>query len=391
MSVPFHELTVSAVIRETPDCSSFELTVPLELQEAYRYKAGQHLTFELPWNDFKVTRCYSLSSCPDLGETLKIGVKRVEGGRISNWLNDNVKAGDSITASVPEGRFVLDPETRSGAPLFLFAGGSGITPIISLLKSALTITKRPITVLYANQNRDAVIYGEELDRLAAEHSDRLLVHHHFDAEGGYLTAAEVAVLLGHTDISEFYICGPEPFMELIENTLAEAGVHDELVYIERFVSPADPDRVEVDAVDVASLEAPDTFSLWLNGRSRTVPYVKGETLLQCAQAAGLQPAHSCESGYCGSCMAHVNSGKVHMRTHEALSERDIARGVALLCQSVPASREPLELDSDSTSFRAASAVKSSYSKRASQLAAVAVSAFMVAGTLILRLVPQVVE
>jgi 3-ketosteroid 9alpha-monooxygenase subunit B len=386
MSVPFHELTVSAVIRETPDCSSFELTVPVELQEAYRYKAGQHLTFELPWDDFKVTRCYSLSSCPDLAETLKIGVKRVEGGRISNWLNDNLKAGDSITASVPEGRFVLDPETRSGAPLFLFAGGSGITPIISLLKSALTITKRPITVLYANQNRDAVIYGAELEQLAAQHSDRLIVQHHFDSEGGYLTAAEVGMLLHHTDIAEFYICGPEPFMELIENTLSEAGVHEELVYIERFVSPADPDRVKADATDVTSLEAPDGFSLWLNGRSRTVPYQRGKTLLQCAQAAGLNPAHSCESGYCGSCMAHVSTGKVYMRTHEALSERDLAKGVALLCQSFPASTEPLELDGDSTSFRAASGVKSSYSKTWSTLAAVAVFAFMIAGTLVLRLV-----
>jgi len=387
MSVPFHELRVSAVICETPECSSFELAVPEELEEEYRYKAGQHLTFELPWDDFTVTRCYSLSSCPDLRDPLKIGVKRVEGGRISNWLIDNLKAGDSIIASVPEGRFVLDPATRSGAPLFLFAGGSGITPIISLLKSALTITKRPIALLYANQTRESVIYGEELRQLADAHPERLLVHHHFDAEGGYLTPAQVQALLHHIDIAEFYICGPEPFMELIENTLGEAGVHDELVYIERFVSPADPDRVEIDAADAASLEAPDTFSLWLNGRSRTVPYLKGKTLLQCAQAAGLQPAHSCESGYCGSCMAHVNSGKVHMRTHEALSERDIARGVALLCQSVPASREPLELDSDSTSFRAASAVKSSYSKRASRLAALAVFAFMVAGTLVLRLVP----
>jgi len=313
MSVLFHELRVSSVVRETPDCSSFELSIPTELQEAYRYKAGQHLTFELPWDDHKVTRCYSLSSCPDLGEPLKIGVKRVEGGRISNWLNDHLKVGDSIMASVPEGRFVLDPETRSGAPLFLFAGGSGITPIISLLKSALTRTKRPVTVLYANQNRDAVVYGEELNVLAAEHSERLVVHHHFDTEGGYLAPAQVRALLHHTDISEFYICGPEAFMELIESTLAEAGVHEELVYIERFVSPADADRAEVDAVDVAALEAPDTFSLWLNGRSRTVPYVKGKTLLQCAQDAGLQPAHSCESGYCGSCMAHVNSGSVHTR------------------------------------------------------------------------------
>jgi 3-ketosteroid 9alpha-monooxygenase subunit B len=386
MSVEFHELQVSAVVRETADCSSFELAVPPELRDAYRYKAGQHLTFELPWDDFKVTRCYSLSSCPDLREPLKIGVKRVEGGRISNWLNDNLKVGDSIMASVPEGRFVLDPETRSGAPLFLFAGGSGITPIIALLKSALATTKRSITVLYANQDRDSVIYGEELNRLAAENSDRVIVHHHLDAEGGYLEPAEVRALLHHTDVAEFYICGPEPFMELIERTLDEAGVHEELVYIERFVSPADPDRVEADAVDVMSLEAPDGFSLWLNGRSRTVPYEKGKTLLQCAQAAGLNPAHSCESGYCGSCMAHVGTGKVYMRTHEALSERDVARGVALLCQSFPSSTEPLELDGDSTSFRAASGVKSSYSRAWSTLAAVVVFAFMVAGTLVLRLV-----
>ena len=387
MSVAFHDLEITAVIRETAECSSFELSVPPGLEDAYRYRAGQHLTFELPWGDFKVTRCYSLSSCPDLDETLKIGVKRVEGGRISNWLNDNLKVGDSIKASVPEGRFVLDPETRPGAPLFLFAGGSGITPVVALLKSALATTKRSITLLYANRARDSVIYGEELERIASEHSDRLVVRHHFDSERDYLTHADVGALLHHTDIAEFYICGPEPFMEVIETTLDKAGVHHELVYIERFISPADLDRVEADAVDLTSLEAPDTFSLWLNGRSRTVPYERGKTLLQCAQAAGLQPAHSCESGYCGSCMAHVNSGKVHMRTHEALSERDMARGVALLCQSIPASSEPLELDSDSTSFRAASAVKSSYSKRASQLAAVAVFAFMIAGTLVLRLVP----
>jgi len=386
MSVVFHELEVRAVIRETPECNSFELEVPAALQEAFRYRAGQHLTLELPWEHFKLTRCYSLSSCPESGETLKIGVKRVPGGRVSNWLNDNLKVGDTIMASVPEGRFVLDPETRPGAPLFLFAAGSGITPVIALLKSALATTKRSITLLYANQDAGSVIYGPEVSRLAAEHPGRLAVHLHFDSTNGYLEQSDVRRLLHHSDIAEFYICGPQPFMELVENALQGAGVHEELVYIERFVSPADPDRVHAHSACEASLETPDSFSLWLDGRSRTVPYVKGKTLLECAQDVGLQPAHSCESGYCGSCMAHVNTGKVYMRTHEALSDRDIARGVALLCQSLPASREPLELDSDSTSFRAASAVKSSYSKRASRLAAFGVFAFMLAGTLILRLV-----
>ena len=386
MSVEFHRLEVSAVIRETAECSSFELGVPPQLVEAYRYRAGQHLTFKLPWDGFEVTRCYSLSSCPELGEPMKIAVKRVEGGRVSNWLNDELDVGATLLASVPEGRFVLDSDTRASSPLFLFAAGSGITPIISLLKSALATTKRSITLLYANQAIDSVIYARELEELAAAHPERFELRHHLDADRGYLEPREIRALLHHTDVAEFYICGPEPFMALVETTLAEAGVHEELIYIERFVSPADADRGEVGDDELALLPAPETFSLWLHGRSRTVPYDKGKTLLQCAQAAGLNPAHSCESGFCGSCMSAVKTGKVRMRTHEALSDRDVAKGVALLCQSVPASDEPLELDADSTSFRAASAVKSSYGRAWSRLAALAVFACMVAGTLVLRLV-----
>jgi 3-ketosteroid 9alpha-monooxygenase subunit B len=386
MSVEFHEIDVSAVIRETSDCTSFELSVPPELTDAFRYRAGQHLTFRLPWNGSTITRCYSLSSAPDIGEPLKIGVKRVHGGRASNWMNDHLKVGDRIMASVPEGRFVLDPETRASTPLFLFAAGSGITPIISLLKSALATTKRAITMLYANRDRSSVIYGEEIHRLVSMHPGRVVLHLHFDTAGGYLTAADIRALLQDTDIAEFYLCGPEPFMDLIESALAEAGVHEELIYIERFVSPVDSDRIQAGPVDVRDFQAPEKFSLWLHGRSRTIPYIRGRTLLACARDAGLNPPHSCEAGFCGSCMAHVKTGSVHMRTHEALSERDIARGVVLLCQSVPASADPLEVDGDSTSFRAASAVKSSYSRRVSQLAAMAVFAFMVAGTFVLRFV-----
>ena len=150
------------------------------------------------------------------------------------------------------------------------------------------------------------------------------------------------------------------------------------------MSPVDPDRNADVVPDLAPFPAPETFSLWLHGRSRTVPYLAGRTLLECAQAAGLNPPHSCESGFCGSCTSAVKTGQVHMRTHEALSDRDLARGVALLCQSIPASAEPLELDADSTSFRAASAVKSSYGKVWSRIAAAAVFSFMIAGTLVLR-------
>lgn len=386
MSRNLHTLEVSAVIRETPDCTSFELAVPTELRDAYRYRAGQHITFEVPVDGASLSRCYSLASSPELDEPLKIGVKRVDGGRVSNWLNDNLQVGDKLCASVPEGRFVLDPNTRSTTPLFLFAGGSGITPIISLLKSALVATHRPVTLVYANRDEESVIYREELDGLAKLHETRFRLHYHHDSEHGYLDEAAVAPFLHHADIAECYVCGPAPFMELVERALRDSGVHEELIYVERFVSPGDSATTADRAIDVDSLPVPKVFSLWLNGRSRTVPYEKGKTLLECAQAAGLNPAHSCESGFCGSCMSAVKSGKVVMRTHEALSERDVRRGVALLCQGFPASTEPLELDSDSTSFRTASAVKSSYSKVWSRLAAVAVFACMVAGTLVLRLV-----
>jgi len=384
MAVELHALTISAMTRETADCSSFQLSVPAGLAAEFQYRAGQHLTFSFPWEGGRITRCYSLSSCPELEEPLEIAVKRVEGGRASNWMNDHLRVGDSIRASAPRGRFVLDLDTRSSRPLFLFAGGSGITPIVSLLKSALVTTKRPITMLYANRDRESIIYGAQLDRLLALHPGRVDLRHRLDSDGGHLRASDVQAMLHDTDIAEFYLCGPEPFMDLIESTLVASGAHEELIHIERFVSPAD--RGRIDEAEVAVLDAPDAFSLWLEGRSRTVPYIRGKTLLECAQAAGLRPAHSCQSGFCGSCMAHVKTGKVHMRTHEALSDKDVARGVALLCQSVPAAAEPLELDGDSTSFRAASAVKSSYGKRASQLAAAAVFAFMVVGTLILRMV-----
>lgn len=386
MTAEMHRLTVSAVVRQTPECQSFQLRVPPGLEGRFAYRSGQHLTFSVPWEGGTIRRCYSLASCPELQEPLEIAVKRVQGGRASNWMNDRLQVGDAIDASVPEGRFVLDPETRPSTPLTLFAAGSGITPILSLLKSALATTKRPITMLYANRDPGSVIYGEQLARLVSSYPDRIVLRQHFDSDDGLVSSALVRDFVRDTDVAEFYLCGPQPFMDLVERVLLESGAHEELIHVERFVSPIDPDRRKSTENVPSPTKTPASFSLWLGGRSRTVPYEAGKTLLECARAAGLSPAHSCESGFCGSCMAHVKTGKVFMRTREALSDRDVTRGVALLCQSVPASDEPLELDGDSTSFRAASAVKSSYGKRASQWAAMAVFAFMVAGTLILRFV-----
>ncbi|MEZ4287679.1 MAG: ferredoxin--NADP reductase [Polyangiales bacterium] len=377
-------LRVNNVVAETADAVSLYLQPADADTSSFSYKSGQFITLHLEIDGVVLERCYSLSSAPNADPCLRVGVKRVQGGRVSNWINDNVRAGDHITAASPQGRFVLDKETRSSVPLVLIAAGSGITPVLSLMKDALLTTKRNVVLFYANQSEAQTMYASEIADLCRAHENRVRYARHFDDANGFVTADHLLAELPKDDIAEYYLCGPAPFMSLVENVLAARGVHDELVYVERFVSPTE---VLKNAIDPNEVAAPESFSLWLGGRCRTVPYQTGKTLLQCAQDAGLQPPRSCESGYCGSCMAHVNTGNVVMRSHEALSDREVARGVALLCQSFPASNDPLELDSDSTSFRIASAVKSSYGKWASRSAAAAVTVFIIASTLFLRGLP----
>ena len=237
--VPFHELTVARVIDETPDARSFVLEIPTELGSTFEYVAGQFLTFRVPWEDFHVSRCYSLASCPERDEPPKVTVKRVDGGRVSNWFNDRLAAGDRIAVRPPAGAFVLH---EAGRPLVLFAGGSGITPIISLLKTALHTTSRRVRLLYANRDARSIIFRGELDALAAEHGERLEVRHHLDDEGGFLSAAQIGAWVGAELDADFYICGPGPYMDAVESALGERGVDRGRIRIERFVSAVDPDR-----------------------------------------------------------------------------------------------------------------------------------------------------
>src|SRR6476620_845504 len=166
----YHELTVSDVIDETADTRSFVLDVPAELAETFAYQAGQFCTFRATIDGHEVVRCYSMSSSPDAGEPFKTAVKRVPAGVMSNWMNDALAPGDSIDVLRPAGLFVLHPNP---SPIVAFAGGSGITPVISIVKSALLTTDREILLVYANRDADSVIYGEELERLQASAEGRL--------------------------------------------------------------------------------------------------------------------------------------------------------------------------------------------------------------------------
>lgn len=382
MSQEFHDLEVAEVIEETEDARSIVLRVPDALKPLFDYQAGQFLTFEIPWQDFTIRRCYSLSSAPGLDPALKVTVKRVEGGRMSNWVADHLKPGDTLRVSTPEGRFLLN-EDAGDADLNLYGGGSGITPLMSLAKTALARTDRNVKLVYANRDASSVIFHEELRALEAQYPGRFAVHHHLDGESGFLSLEDVRSTFFGREAGEFYVCGPGPFMDLVEEALVSIDVPLAHQHFERFVSPLDPDRREAEemAADLDAAEVPDFFVIKLDGRKHTVPYERGQTLLAAAKKAGVNPPSSCEDGFCGSCMAQHVQGDLQMRSHKALTDSEVAQGRVLLCQSVPTSAQPVLVDYDATSFK----IEGSGDGRAlPRLIGAAVLAFVVVAVWFLR-------
>jgi 3-ketosteroid 9alpha-monooxygenase subunit B len=337
--VPFHALRVAEVIRETPDACSLVLEIPPDLEPSFAYQPGQFVTLRIPWQGFQIARCYSLASCALAGEAPKITVKRVPGGRMSNWLNDHLAAGDRIEVRPPAGAFVLRPED---APLVMFGAGSGITPLISLIKSALLSTSRQVRLLYANRDERSIIFRAELDALARRHPGCLSIAYHLDDRSGLLRAPQLERAIRGWEGASFYLCGPTPFMEAAQEALEARGVPRERVHVERFVSAVDPDRrgeapAAVEATAPAAL--PSRFRLTLDHQTHEVPYLEGKTLLQSARAAGFDPPFSCEEGYCSCCMARLREGRVAMAINDALSAKDVAAGLVLTCQARPLTPE----------------------------------------------------
>jgi 3-ketosteroid 9alpha-monooxygenase subunit B len=348
MPVEFHTLEIAGIVQETHDARSFILAVPDSLRETFQYRAGQFLTFEVPWNGMDLRRSYSLSSSPETDAWPKVTVKRVDQGRISNWFNDHLKVGDSIRVQAPEGRFTLR-SNEGDHPIVLFGGGSGITPVLSILKSALRTTSRRVKLVYANRDQRSVIFKDEIDLWLAEYPDRLEVVHHLDSDGGFMSVTQIQEHIRGWDDAEFFVCGPTGYMDAVEEAFKASNVDAGQTKFERFLSPVDPDRREEPEAAPAEQrddEVPATFTILLEGKSLEVPYKKGLTLLESAVQAGHKPPSSCEDGYCGCCMALLKSGQVDMRTHDALEPSDIERGWVLACQARPASADPVEIDFD---------------------------------------------
>jgi ferredoxin-NADP reductase len=326
----FHRLAVAQVVTETPDAVSLVLAVPEELAETFSYEAGQFCNLRVAIDGESQVRCYSMSSAPAVDAVLAVTVKRVPGGLVSNWLVDHLEPGDELEVSAPAGFFQL---TATDAPLIAYAAGSGITPVISLIKTALAITERPVRLLYANRDRDSVIFGAELRTLAERHPDRFTLVERLDEEQGYVDEDAVRALLGEPDGAVHYVCGPAPFMDIVEHTLASAGVDAGSVHIERYTPMEHP--VEPDEGDQPATATRVTIEL--DGRTDSTDHHPGTTILQAARQIGMSPATSCESGSCATCMARLVEGSVSMFVNNALTPDEVEDGWILTCQSVPTS------------------------------------------------------
>ncbi len=330
----FVPLRVKRVVRETRDAISIVLDVPEPSVGRFGYRAGQFLTLLVCVDGREHRRCYSMSSVPAVGEDLRITVKRDRDGVVSNWLNDTAAPGNEIHALPPQGRFVLKDTERE---LVAFAGGSGITPVFSLLRSALESTTRATRLFYANRGRESVIFDDALAALSVRHPARFVVHHHLDDENGFVTPADVEAFVAraeNADDAEYYICGPGPFMDIVQTTLRTAGVPADRVHLEHF----EVAELPVGAPAATGEAVAEEVTIELERRRVTVPYSQGETLLQTARMAGLGPPSSCEIGSCGTCMARLTQGSARMINNDALEDDEVNDGWVLTCQALPTSR-----------------------------------------------------
>jgi ring-1,2-phenylacetyl-CoA epoxidase subunit PaaE len=349
MSIDFHKLRVAEVKRETPDAVSVRFELPQSLRETFAFKAGQHLTFRRDIGGEEIRRNYSVCVAPSEG-VLKIGVKKIIGGVFSGWVNDELKAGDIVEVMAPHGSFCWNFESGARREYVAFAGGSGITPILSLVKTALEIEpKSRFTLFYGNRNSVGVMFLEEIAGLKDRYLDRFSVFHFLEDEeeevelfNGRLDRAKadeiLATLVRPANIDAFFICGPGPMMDAIEEALLAKSVDKPRILIERFTTGPLSAAQAAAARELEEKAAGLKMRVTLNGRRVTVAFdPEKHSILDNVRAAGLPAPFACKGGVCATCRAKVTEGEVSMKVNYGLSAEELAEGYVLTCQATPLS------------------------------------------------------
>ncbi|MDT4942538.1 MAG: 3-ketosteroid 9alpha-monooxygenase subunit [Pseudonocardiales bacterium] len=327
---PNPKVTVREVVRETADACSVVLEPPAGVD--FGYQPGQFLTLRLPTDTGLVGRCYSLCSSPHVDDELRIAVKRVREGTASNWINDALEVGAQIECLPPSG--VFTPKSLDD-DLLLFAGGSGITPVLSILKSALSAGSGKVVLVYANQNETSVIFAEQLRRLVDANTDRLHVIHWLESVQGLPSRPLLRAFIAPYRAYTAFLCGPSPFMETVMHALRDCGVPPARIHIERFQTFAE-DPFEITSAAAPAEDGETTrLTVDLDGATHEFDWPRHTKLLDFLLAQGLKAPYSCRQGACSACACILDEGEVAMLTNEILEQEDLDEGYVLGCQSVP--------------------------------------------------------
>jgi len=346
MAEHFHALRVAEIVPETAEANSIRFDIPPELRDKFAFKAGQHLTLRATIGGEEVRRNYSLCTAPDEADWM-VTVKRIGGGVFSNWVGDHLKAGDEVDVMPPHGSFTSEFDAARSRHLVGIAGGSGITPVMSLIKTTFrTEPNSRFTLLYGNRDSSSVIFLEALAGLKDKYLGRLELYHFLDAEdqdidlfNGMLDRvrcdeAILSLVPNATEVDGWFICGPGPMMDAAEGALLDRSIPKERIHIERFTADRPVGAVAREIAELQTKAEGVTVSVTLDGRTRKVAFTQGN-ILDSARASGLPAPFACKAGVCATCRAKVTSGKVEMAVHYGLTDEEVAEGYVLTCQSVP--------------------------------------------------------
>lgn len=347
----FYTLKVAALDKPIKDATTITFDVPEHLYETFAFYPGQHLILKFRINGEEARRSYSLNSCPYTNDPLQVTVKKVYKGLVSNYVNDQLKVGDELEVMAPQGRFCAKMKEGNYKSYFLFAAGSGITPIMAILQSVLHAEPySSVCLFYGNKNKSSIIFHDDLEQLKKEFPDHLQVVHTlsepysdwsavwgWDGRKGRIDKAAVEWFIEQhppqSQRTEYYICGPGKMNTGIRQALMNMGIPKELIHIEQFGGSTEEINEDIVAADQAQLKAT------VNGQAYEVAIPQGQTILQALKAAKANPPYSCESGVCGTCVAKVTKGTAKMKMCMALEDADVEKGLVLTCQALPTSEQ----------------------------------------------------
>ena len=348
MTALFHPLRVRSVQPDTAEAVIVTFEVPPELRPVFGFTQGQYLTLRKEIDGQDLRRSYSICAGVDEGE-LRVGVRKVRGGVFSNWINAHLKPGDTLSVMAPQGRFFVPIEPKVARHHLGIAGGSGITPILSIMKTVLGREPRScFTLVYGNRSLKSTMFKEELEDLKDRYLTRVALHHVFSDEPtdapinmGLVDRAKVAeflrVLVPAEGISHAYICGPFQMNEEAEAALLGAGVPEERIHIERFGIAQQAGQVGAVVHEARPEDAERALVVIIrDGFRREIDFTRDQpSILDAARSAGLEVPFSCTSGVCGTCRARLQEGQVRMERNFALDRKDVEAGFVLTCQAHP--------------------------------------------------------